>query len=258
MNERAAGRPRSILITGASSGIGAALAVAYAGKGVALAISGRDRERLTATAESCRRRGAEVTADTVDVKDRDAMARWIGSVDGERPLDLVIANAGVSTGTCGIEQSDDQVREVFAVNLAGVLNTVLPAIPPMRARGRGQIAIMSSLAAFRGMPGAPAYSASKAAVKVYGEALRVRLAADRVRVSVICPGFVESRITALNRFPMPFLLESGKAARIIKRGLAGDRARIAFPWPAYWAVWLLGALPPWIGDPLVRRSPSKE
>ncbi len=258
MTERKAVTPRGILITGASSGIGAALARAYAGPGVVLAISGRHRQRLAASAEVCRRRGAEVIAETVDVRDRDAMAGWIAALDASHPLELVIANAGISAGTAGGGDGDELTREVFAVNLAGMLNTVLPAIPPMRARGRGQIAIMSSLAGFRGMPSAPAYSASKAALKAYGEALRVRLAGDGVRVSVICPGFVDSRITALNQFPMPFFLDADKAARIIKRGLAGNRARIAFPWPLVWAMWGLAVLPPWLADPLLSRLPDKE
>jgi short-subunit dehydrogenase len=128
----------------------------------------------------------------------------------------------------------------------------------MRKRGRGHIAITSSIAGFRGMPGAPAYSASKAAVKAYGEALRGWLAADGVRVSVICPGYVESRMTAGNAFPMPFLMSAERAARIIKRGIEHNRARIVFPWPTATAAWLLGFLPPAWTDPLLTRLPKKE
>ncbi len=249
--------PKTVLITGASSGIGAALARAYAAPGMVLVLSGRDRERLLAVAETCRRRGAEVAADTVDVTDLASMTRWIEGVDGTYGLDLVIANAGVSGGTAGDGEAAEQARTLFAVNLAGVLNTVLPAIPLMRRRQRGQIAIVSSVSAYRGMPGAPAYSASKAAVKAYGEALRGWLADDGVRVSVICPGFVVSRITDANDFPMPFLMKASKAAAIIKRGLARDKANIAFPWPMVLMGWLLSVLPAAWAVALLRRLPKK-
>jgi len=251
-------RPGAILITGASSGIGAALARAYAGRGAFLALAGRDRRRLEAVADTCRDRGADVAAETVDVTDRAAMAGWIAGTDDGHPLDLVIANAGISAGTGGRGEDAEQARAVFAVNVGGVLNTVLPAIGRMRARKAGQIAVMSSVAGLRGLPGAPAYSASKAAVRAYGEALRGWLAADGVRVSVICPGFVDTPMTAGNPYPMPFLMGADRAAAIIRRGLARNKARIAFPRPMYWAMWLLGALGPAITDPLVRRAPRKD
>lgn len=249
--------PRSILITGASSGIGEALALEYAAPGVTLALSGRDDRRLAAAAEACRAKGAVVEAAAVDVTDRAAMERWLAAADARRPLDLVVANAGISGGTAGAGEGPSQTRRIFEINVTGMLNTVLPAVRPMQARAGGQIALVSSVAAFRGMPGAPAYSASKAAVRAYGEALRGALAPSGIRVSVVCPGFVRSRITAANRFPMPLLMDADRAARIIRRGLAGDRARIAFPFPTYFSAWLLGALPPALTDPLVRRLPKK-
>ncbi|MDH5749523.1 MAG: SDR family NAD(P)-dependent oxidoreductase [Rhodospirillales bacterium] len=248
---------RSILITGASSGIGEALAREFAAPGVHLALSGRNAGRLQAIASACRDRGAEVAADTVDVTDRDAMNQWIADMDRTRLLDLVVANAGISAGSGGRGESAEQAREIFAVNLAGVLNTVLPAIPLMQGRKTGQIAIMSSLAGLISLPGAPSYAASKAAVRSYGEALRGLLAEDGIRVSVICPGFVESRITANNPFPMPFLMNAAKAAGIIRRGLERDKARIAFPWPLVAAIGMLNALPlSWSGA-LLRRTPRK-
>jgi short-subunit dehydrogenase len=249
---------RAVAITGASSGIGAALAEAFAAPGVFLALSGRDRGRLDAVAERCRRAGADVTISVLEVTDRAAMTAWITDLDSAHPFDLVVANAGISGGTGGRGENEEQTRAIFDVNVTGVLNTVWPAIAAMRKRGRGHIAIMSSIAGFRGMPGAPAYSASKAAIKAYGEALRGWLAAEGVRVSVICPGYVESRMTAGNAFPMPFLMSAGRAARIIKRGIERNRARIAFPWPTAAAAWLLGLLPPAWTDPLLTRLPKKE
>jgi len=249
--------PRSILITGASSGIGEALARDYAGPGVTLALSGRDRDRLAAVADACRAKGAVVEARAVDVTDRAVMEAWVEDADTRAPLDLVIANAGISGGTSGKGEGPLQTRRIFEINLTGLLNTVLPAIKPMQRRGGGQLALMSSAASFRGMPGAPAYSASKAAVRAYGEALRGALRPTGIRVSVICPGFVRSRITDTNPFPMPLLMDSERAARIIRRGLERDRARIAFPFPTYFVAWLLGALPPALTDPLFRKLPRK-
>ncbi len=255
MTER--GAPRAILITGASSGLGAALARLYAAPGVTLALTGRDAARLEASAAACRAAGAEVAAATLDVTDRAALADWIAGIDDAAPLDLVIANAGVSGGTEGGSEGDAQTRRIFAVNVEGVFNTVLPVVPRMRARGRGQIALMASLAAFRGFPGAPAYSASKAAVKTWGEALRGSLRGDGIAVSVICPGFVRTPMTDVNPYPMPFLMDAERAARIIRRGLAANRARIAFPWPTYAVAWLLGAMPPALTDRLLGRLPEK-
>jgi len=247
--------PRSILITGASNGIGAALAVDYAAPGVFLALGGRHAERLEAVAGQCREKGAETAVAAVEVVDRAAMAAWIGDVDDSHPLDLVIANAGISAGTARAAEPEDKVREIFAVNVDGLFNTLDPAIARMRPRRRGQLALVSSIAGFRGMPRNPAYSASKAAVRSYGEGLRGALWGDNIGVSVICPGFVVSGMTAVNAFPMPFIMEADKAARIIRRGLARDKARIAFPWPMYVAVWLLNTLPPAWTDPLVRQVP---
>lgn len=255
---RQAGAPRSILITGASSGIGAALAEAYAGSGVHLALAGRDAERLAAIAATCRAAGAEVRAERLEVTDPQAMAAWIRAADQAAPLDLVIANAGISGGRSGGAGADEPARAIFAVNLGGTLNTIEPALPLMLARGRGQLALMSSLAGFRGMPSAPAYCASKAAVRSYGEGLRGRLLDHGIAVSVICPGFVRTPLTARNPFPMPFLMEPERAAAIIKAGLTRRRARIAFPLRLYLAVRLLDALPVALTDRYLRRLPGKE
>lgn len=251
--------PQAILITGASSGIGAALAVVYAAPGRVLFLTGRHEGRLSSVGEHCRKRGAKVTTTALDVTDSAAMAEWIAAMDQARPLDLVIANAGISGGTdkAGGGEDISQARRIFAVNLDGVINTVMPAIACMRKRGRGQIALMSSLAGFRGFPGAPAYCASKAAVKAWGESLRGSLARDGIAVSVICPGFVRSPMTDINPFPMPLLMDTSRAAALIKRRLARDHARIAFPWPMYLLVWLIAALPPRLTDRLLARMPEK-
>jgi len=142
--------------------------------------------------------------------------------------------------------------------VTGVINTVMPAVERMRPRGHGQVAVMASLAAFRGFPGAPAYCASKAAVRVWGEALRGHLHGAGIGVSVICPGYVRSPMTAPNDFPMPLLMDAERAARIIRHGLERNRARIAFPWRLYAAVRLLCTLPAGLTDPVLRRLPEKD
>lgn len=250
---------KTILITGASSGIGEALALHYAGTGVRLFLSGRNRTRLEKVAHDCRNHGAETHTSVMDVTDRVAMQDWIGKADDQSPLDLVIANAGISSGTGSNPQGEPlaQAREIFAVNLDGVLNTVEPALERMIARKNGQIALMSSLAAYRGWPGAPSYCASKAAVRFYGESMRGKLARNGVKINVICPGFIKSRMTDANDFPMPCMMDAGKAARIIARGLEKNKGRIAFPWPTLFIAWFLSVLPDSVAQAIMQGFPAK-
>jgi short-subunit dehydrogenase len=234
----------SIVITGASSGIGEALALDYAGPGVALALTGRDTSRLQAVAAACRAKGAAVEAGQIDVADRAALGQWLATVDDAHPVDLVIANAGISIDKDNSSLDDFSiVRRTLDVNVGGVLNTVEPLVGRMMARRRGQIAVVSSLAGYIGLPYSASYNASKAAVRVWGESIRYVLKKSGIGVSVICPGFVISRMTAQAPFKMPFLMTSAKASSIIRRGLARNKARIAFPIPTKAAVWLGGVLP---------------
>ena len=250
-------RPQSILITGASSGIGEALALGYAAPGARLALVGRNAERLEGVAAACRTSGAGAVSAVLDVTEHAALESFVTEADRTAPLDLVIANAGISAGTSGTGEDAAQTRAIMAVNVDGVMNTVIAALPHMRRRRHGQIAIVSSLAGFRGFPGAPAYCASKAAVRVWGEALRGHLAPEGIGVTVVCPGFVKSRMTAVNDFRMPFLMEADRAADHIRRGLARNKARIACPWQLAIPLRLLAALPPWLTDPMLRRMPEK-
>jgi short-subunit dehydrogenase len=239
---------KTILITGASSGIGAALAVAYAGAGITLILTARNEQRLNAVADACRAKGALVFTECVDVREKEKLAAIIYSMDAQHPIDLVIANAGVSS---------NDAEEVFAVNLHGVLNTIHPLIPRMVARGRGQIAIMSSLAGIRALPSAPAYSASKAAVRFYGDALRGELKSTGVNVSVICPGWIVTPLTDKNDFPMPLIMSAERAASIIIHSLALKKPRIAFPRRLYFPLRILDALPVFVSDVLFARLPKK-
>lgn len=246
-----------ILITGASSGIGEALAKHYARQGVQLYITGRNEERLQAVADACQSKGAVAMAKVIDVSNQQAMQEWI---EGLPQLDLVIANAGISGGTGGRLDGEpvSEARCIFDTNVTGVFNTVEPSLAKMKAQENGgQIAIVSSLAGFRGWPSSPAYSASKGAVRFYGEALRGALKNTNINVNVICPGFVTSRITDQNDFPMPFKMEADKAAVIIAKGLEKNRGRIAFPWPMHFMSWFIGILPDPLAQKLLAKAPAK-
>ena len=253
---------RSALITGASGGIGRALALELAAPGVVLHLSGRDGGRLRASAEGCRARGAEVRARVLDVRDAAGMAAWIGAA---APIGLVVANAGISAGTGDARaESAAQVRAVFGVNLDGVLNTVLPALDVLRTQApgadglRGRIGVVASIAAFVPAPGAPAYCASKAAVDTWTVAAAAAARPEGVLMTSICPGYVRTAMTARNRFPMPGLMDADRAARIMLRGLAAGRRRIVFPWWMGLAARLAGLLPPRLSGALLSIPPGKD
>jgi short-subunit dehydrogenase len=234
---------RSVLISGASSGIGSALARYYAKPGVRLALTGRNVERLTAVADACRKASAEVSLSAADITDASATRQWVLSEDDQQPLDLVIANAGISGESGPVSPDAELATRIYTVNVLGMLNTVEPLLPRLIARRSGQIGIMASIAGFRGLPRGPAYSGSKAALIVQGEAWRVTMAEATVGVSVICPGYVRTPLTERHRFNLPFLLEPEDAARTIAAGLAANRARIIFPWQLRLAAWMFRALP---------------
>ena len=231
----------------------------YAGDGIVLGLTGRDQVRLEEIAIACRGKGAKVIEDVIDVTDRSVMESWLMEIDDVHPIDIVIANAGISAGTGGVLVGEDpqQVRRVFDVNLYGVLNTIEPVQRRMLERKSGQIVIMSSLAGYRGWPGAPAYCGSKAAVKVYGEALRGSLKKSNIRVNVVCPGFVRSRITDANEFPMPFFMEAERAVKIIAKGLEKNKGRIAFPFMSSMMSWFFMILPDRLAQFMLSSSPSK-
>lgn len=240
-----------ILITGASSGIGRALALEYAARGIKLLLTGRNAERLAEVEKLCRDKGAAVKTTTIDVTDREAFEKQVTVWDDMEPIDMVIANAGISGGI------KDDFRLIVSSSLDGTFNTVNPLIARMQARKRGQIVLMSSMAGFRGMPNAPAYSTAKVAVRAYGEALRPLLKNDGITVSTIFPGFIRTPLTDANNFSMPFLMEADAAAKIIRKGIEKGKARIAFPWPMYLMARLIAALPLCIGDFILGLAPKK-
>jgi short-subunit dehydrogenase len=231
-------RFKSIVITGASSGIGAELAKQLACENVVLCLFGRNEARLRAVADDCRQKGAMVHIRLIDVTDRGAMADSLSELDDEHPFDLIIANAGIGKSY----EDPEFLRQTIDVNVIGVLNTLEPLLDRIKQRGNCQIGLMSSLAAFRAIGGPAGYVGSKAWVRLYGEALRARMAKYHVGVSVICPGFVDTPMveTAPKQFPA---LDVEQAVRQIIVGLDNDKGRIVFPTKFKLYIWLISALP---------------
>jgi short-subunit dehydrogenase len=237
---------RHVAITGAGSGIGAALARHYAGPGVRLSLLGRNVKRLEAIALQCREQGAEAAIQGGDVADADAMAAWLAACESYRPIDLIVANAGmggesVMSGPTG--ESLATAGRIVATNVQGVMNSIIPLLPGMIARRRGGIVIISSLAGLIPLPDSPVYCASKAAVRVYGLALRRLLAPHGLAVMVACPGFIDTPMSASLKRPLPFLWSVERAAGHIAGNFARGKREIAFPWQLALAVRLASFLP---------------
>lgn len=245
----------TILITGATSGIGRALALDYAASGTRLLLIGRDEARLGEVAGLCRARGAEVIAGRLDLRDRQATAAWIMAQDAQAPIDLAIACAGIVSGTSATRplESEEAIRAVLAVDLMGVLNTIEPALAAMRLRRRGHVAMVGSLAGLRGLPSSPAYSMAKAAVHAYAEGIRPALRREGIAVSLIAPGFVRTPLNEAVVAPRPLELDVARAARTIHRGLDRCKPMIAFPFILYLGLRLLTLMPARLGDMLLDR-----
>ena len=248
---------KNVLITGASSGIGEALAVYYASHGAEnIFICGRNHERLTQTAKKCSQQGGYIHTQIIDVSDTETTKNWINECNDIAPLNLVIANAGVAT----LQETTENIYNTFKINVFGVLNTIHPAINIYQKRKNDSpkaIAILSSIAGYHGLAACPSYSASKACVKAYGEALRAAYLNQNIQVNVICPGFVKSRITDKNTCPMPFFMSAEKAADIIASRLERNVGLIAFPWPMRFATWALSIVPNCVSTYIYSKLPHK-
>jgi NAD(P)-dependent dehydrogenase (short-subunit alcohol dehydrogenase family) len=231
--------------TGAGKGIGRALSLELARRGwrvAASARSGDDLDRLAAEGAALKR-GA-IVAFPLDVTDAPSNEATVARIEEElAPIDLAVLNAGTHIPVSAREFSIDAFRQLFETNVMGVVNGLAALLPRMRARQKGHIAVVSSVAGYCGLPSAAAYGATKAALINMCEALKPELDAFGIRLSVVNPGFVRTPLTDKNPFPMPFLIEADDAARRIANGLARGRFEIAFPWPMVASLKLLRALP---------------
>jgi len=220
-----------VLVTGASSGIGRALAVAWARRGARVALLARRAEALEEVAGAVEAAGGRAFAVVADVRKSEAVKAAVELVEREwGRVDVLVANAGVGGLTSAREFPLDRATEVFETNVVGVMNTVAAALPGMLARGGGHVVGISSLAGFQGLPGSGAYCASKAALSTLFESLRVELRGSGVVVTTIHPGFVKTPLTEGRSRPMPFLMEVERAAEQIVRAVERRRAAYAFPW----------------------------
>lgn len=241
-------RPRRVFITGASSGLGAALARHYGIAGAQLGLTGRRREKLDAV---CAELPAQTLACVADVADAHAMRSAAAEfVDRFGLPDIVIGNAGVSSGNLTEFPEDaDSFARMLHTNVLGLCHTFQPFVAPMRERGSGTLVGIGSVAGVRGLPGAGAYSASKAAARVYLESLRVELHGTGVKVVTLAPGYIATPMTAVNPYPMPFILSVDDAAARIAHVIARGRRHAVVPWQMGVAARVLD----WLPDALYER-----
>jgi NADP-dependent 3-hydroxy acid dehydrogenase YdfG len=230
--------PKTVFITGASSGLGRGLALHYAKAGARVYAVARRKEALEQLAAEAP--AGSIVPVPLDVQDTPALVKAIERAD---PLDMIIANAGVGQPTPARKIDQAAVKRIMDVNATAACVTIAAALPKMVERNAGHIVAVSSLAAFRGFPGHGAYCASKAAVHVFMESVRVDLRRTRVRATTIYPGFVKTEMTAKNKFPMPFLMELDDAVRVMARGLERGAATIAYPLPLVGATKAVAAIP---------------
>jgi short-subunit dehydrogenase len=237
-----------VVITGASSGIGEALARHYAARGAVLGLISR---RSVAVSSG--------SSYPVDVADEAALAGAAKDFIARFGVpDLVIANAGISSGTSGVESADvSKLKKVLEVNVAGLAATFAAFAPAMREAGRGTLAGIASVAGFRGLAGNGAYCASKSAAISWMESLRVELYGSGVSVVCVCPGYIDTPMTRVNRFRMPFLITADDAARRIARAIENKRRLAVIPWQMALVAVALRAMPGWLYDRIASRAPRK-
>jgi short-subunit dehydrogenase len=239
------------IVTGASSGIGWALARALAGEGCKVGLVARRREQLADLAAQIEKSGGTVAFACADVAEREQAVAAIREVGGRLgPVDLLIANAGVGAPTTVEPFNVGDVEKMFRVNVLGMVYALEAVLPQMLERRRGHLAAVSSIAAYKGLPGESGYTASKAAVNVFLDGLRVQLRSKGIAVTTICPGFVKTPMTEVNEFKMPWLLSADEAAHRIVRALKRKRKVYNFPWQMA----LLMKFARWAPDWLVERT----
>lgn len=245
-----------VVISGASSGIGLALARHYLERGAIVAAFARRGELLQGLAAEF---PGKVVPYPLDVRDASAIRQAAGDFMANVGVpDIVIANAGVSRGTLTEYAEDiDVFQQVLDINVQGMVKTFQPFLAPMRAAGRGKLVGIASVAGFRGLPGSGAYSASKAAAISYLESLRVELQDSGVKVVTICPGYIKTPMTAVNPYPMPFILEPEDAAQRMAKVIARGCSFAVVPWQMGLVGRALKWLPNWLYDLILKNATYK-
>jgi short-subunit dehydrogenase len=245
-----------VFLTGASSGLGRALAASYAAHGAVLGLAARRVAELKAFSKEAR---IPSSIYSLDVRDDDALRQAAADFISRHGCpDIVIANAGVSVGTSAERSEDLQVlREVIDINVIGMANTFQPFIACMRTAGKGRLVGIASVAGYRGLPGAGAYSASKAAAIAYLESMRVELRGSGIGVTTVSPGYIATPMTAQNPYRMPFILSAEDAAHRIMRAIKRGRSYAVIPWQMAIAAPLLRVLPNALYDFVFAGVPRK-
>ena len=252
----AAHDPRLVVITGASSGLGLALAHHYLERGATVAAIARRAELLQALSEQFPGQVEVYALDVCDAVSLQTVAQDFIARHGVP--DIVIANAGVSIGTLTRHAEDNDVfQHVMDINVLGAVKTFQPFVEAMRAAGHGRLVGIASVAGFRGLPGAGAYSASKAALISYLESLRIEMRNSGVKVVTVCPGYIRTPMTDINPYPMPFLLEADEAARRIAHVIEQGESFAVVPWQMAIVGRVLKLLPNWLYDTLFAKAPHK-
>jgi short-subunit dehydrogenase len=242
------------IVTGASSGIGWALAKVLAAQGCKVGLVARRKSRLEQLTGEIAGAGGRAATVTADVGDRTQIVAAIRDLTARLgPVDLLIANAGVGAPTTLEPFNVGDIEAQLRVNTLGVIYAIEAVLPEMLRRGRGHLAAVSSLAAYTGLPGESGYCASKAAVNIFLDGLRIQLRDRGIAVTIICPGFVKTPMTAVNDFHMPFVLEADDAARRIVRALHRRRKVFNFPWQTAWLMKLTRWVPDWLMARAMRR-----
>ncbi len=245
-----------VFITGASSGIGEAFARYYASLGATLGLVARRGELLEKIAAGL---PVPVATYAADVRDADALARAAEDfIERFGVPDIVIANAGVSRGTLTeLKEDGPAFKAILEINVLGLLYTFQPFVHAMKARGNGSLVGVASIAGVRGLPGAGAYSASKAAAISYLESLRVEMKPLGIDVTTIAPGYIKTPMTDVNSYAMPFLMDADIAVAKMARAIANKRRFVVVPWQMGWLARFMRFIPPFLWDWAMKNAPKK-
>jgi short-subunit dehydrogenase len=263
----------NIFITGASSGIGNALAHEYAKRSLSTTENNTSASRMVIGLAARRVNELEILAEELqknynvtcaiyplDVRDATALvAAAQDFIARFGAPNIVIANAGVSCGTLTADKDDFKaIQAIFDINVMGMVHTFQPFIAAMKLANQGQLVGVASVAGIRGLPGAGAYSASKAAAISYLESLRVEMARDNIVVTTIAPGYIRTPMTDVNEYKMPFLMDADVFAHKFANAVAAKRRFVVIPWQMGWVARFMRLVPPWLWDFAMKKAPHKK
>jgi short-subunit dehydrogenase len=247
-----------ILITGASSGIGSALAEEMASRGMSVGLVARREPELQALCEKIKSAGGQAAWATGDVADLESILQAVNQLEAKLgPVEILVANAGISGRSLTENPDLQRIRQVMEVNYFGAIHSAKAVLPGMLQRKRGHLVVVSSVAGFRGLPKSAAYSSSKAAITNYWESQRLELAKHGIACTSINPGYIRTPLTDKNKHPMPFLISAETAATTMADGIMSRRKVLTFPWRMRFVMGWIRLLPVWLYDRIMTKSGDK-